>query len=98
MYCTDRRDTGRYLITMVGSIFDPGRSPGMKWYQGGEERKGKKGGKEGKKRRKESQSIKETNSTAFPLTSPNKIRVSNHSHRYTISGAVDGRFASSKVH
>ena len=77
---------------MVGSIFDPGRSPGMKRYQGGEERKGKKGGKEGKKRRKESQSIKEINSTAFPLTSPNKIRVSNHSRRYTISGAVDGQF------
>ena len=83
---------------MVGSIFDPGRSPGMKWYQGGEERKGKKGGKEGKKRRKESQSIKETNSTVLSLPSPNKIRVSNHSHRYTISGAVDGRFTSSKVH
>ena len=81
---------GRYLITMVGSIFDPGRSPGMKRYQGGEERKGKKGGKEGKKRRKESQSIKETNSTVFSLPSPNKIRVSNHSRRYTISEAVDG--------
>ena len=78
---------------MAGSIFDPGRSPGMKWYQGGEERKGKKGGKEGKKRRKESQSIKETNSTTFPLTSSNKIRVSNQIHRYIISGAVDGRFA-----
>ena len=83
---------------MPGSIFDPGRSPGMKRYQGGEERKGKKVGKEGKKRRKESQSIKETNSTVFSLPSPNKIRVSNHSRRYTISGAVDGRFASSKVH
>ena len=46
---------------MLGSIFDPGRSPGMKRYQGGEERKGEKGEEEGKKRRKESHSIKETN-------------------------------------
>ena len=83
---------------MVGSIFDPGRSPGMKMYQEGEERKGKKGEEEGKKRSKESQSIKETNSTVFPLTSSNKIRVSNHGHRYTISRAVDGRFAPCKVH
>ena len=46
--------TGRYLITMVGPIFDPGRSPGMKTYQGGEERKRKRGEEEEKKRRKES--------------------------------------------
>ena len=62
---------------MAGSIFDPGRSPGMKTYQGGEERKRKKGEKEEKKRRKESQSIQETNSTAFPLTSSNKKGISN---------------------
>ena len=38
---------------MAGSIFDPGRSPGMKTYQGGEERKRKRGEEEEKKRRKE---------------------------------------------
>ena len=42
------------MITMVGPIFDPGRSPGMKTYQGGEERKRKRGEEEEKKRRKES--------------------------------------------
>ena len=83
---------------MAGSIFDPGRSPGMKRYQGGEERKGKKGEEEGKKRRKESQSIKETNSAEFLLTSPNKRSITNHGNRYTISSAVGGRFASFKEH
>ena len=83
---------------MAGSIFDPGRSPGMKRYQGGEERKGEKGKEEGKKRRKESHSIKETNLIEFTLTSPNKIWVSNHGHRYTISPDVDGRFDPFKVH
>ena len=48
---------GRYLITMAVPIFDPGRSPGMKTYQGGEEIKRKKGEEEEKKQRKESQSI-----------------------------------------
>ena len=62
---------------MPGPIFDPGRSPGMKRYQGEEERKGKKGEEEEKKMRKESQSIKETNSTVFSLTSTNKKMILN---------------------
>ena len=33
---------GRFLITMAVPIFDPGRSPGMKWYTKEEEREEKK--------------------------------------------------------
>ena len=83
---------------MAGSIFDPGRSPGMKTYQGGEERKRKKGEEEEKKWRKESQSIQETKSTAFPLTSSNKKRDSQPDHRYTISQAIDGQFTPFEVY
>ena len=34
--------SGRFLITMAVPIFDPGRSPGMKWYTKEEEREEKR--------------------------------------------------------